>query len=96
MKQTIQFGDFQDAFIRMNRKENFSYQGKKALFEYLEEYEQNTGEEIELDVITLCCEYNEDSIEDVLANYSLESLDELRENTTVIWEDGTDVLYQNY
>jgi len=37
----------------MNRKTNFSYEGLEILFEYLEELEESTGEEIELDVIAL-------------------------------------------
>ena len=41
-------------------KDVFSYEGKKALFEYLEEYEESTGEEIEFDPIALCCEYSEE------------------------------------
>lgn len=59
MKKTIDFYDFNEAFIDYRRTDNFSYAGRKALFEYLEEYEQDIGEEIELDVIALCCEYSE-------------------------------------
>ncbi len=59
MKQTITFGQFQDAFYNMDRQGQFSYPAKKALFEYFEEYEDSVGEEIELDVIALCCDYVE-------------------------------------
>lgn len=59
MKQTVNFNGFCDAFERMGRNENFSYAGKRALFDYLEEFEQDTGEEIELDIVALCCEYSE-------------------------------------
>jgi len=55
MFQTINNSDFHDAFIRMGRKENFSYEGRNALFEYLEDYEP----EMELDVVALCCSYSE-------------------------------------
>ncbi|WP_341216117.1 hypothetical protein [uncultured Wocania sp.] len=73
MKQTINFTDFTDAFKNYNRQEQFSYNGKKALFEYLEEYEESTGEEIELDVIALCCEYVEyDSLEEFWQDYDEE------------------------
>lgn len=58
MKKTINFNDFVDSFSE-DRKNQFSYEGKKALFEYLEQYEEDTGEEIELDTIALCCEYTE-------------------------------------
>ena len=59
MKQTINFSQFTDAFKAI-RPDNFSYAGLKTLFEYLEQYEEeDTGEEVELDVIALCCEYTE-------------------------------------
>ncbi len=58
MKKTINFYEFCDEFGEY-RKNQFSYKGKKALFEYLEQYEEETGEEIELDIIALCCEYTE-------------------------------------
>jgi hypothetical protein len=58
MKQTINFHQFVDSFSE-ERKNTFSYHGKKALFEYLEQYEEDTGEEIELDTVALCCEYSE-------------------------------------
>jgi hypothetical protein len=41
------------------RNDNFSYEGKKALFEYIEEIEDSTGEQIEFDCIAICCEYTE-------------------------------------
>lgn len=43
----------------MNRTTNFSYAGLNALFDYLAEYEEDTGEELELDVIALCCDFTE-------------------------------------
>lgn len=59
MKQSIGFCQFTDAFRNMGRGEQFTYSGLQALFNYLEEIEEETGEEIELDVIALCCEYSE-------------------------------------
>lgn len=94
MYQTINRSNFHDAF--RCRPNNFSYEALNALFDYLEEYEESTGEQIELDPIALCCEYSEDPIEDVLENYNLDLLDELRDNTQVIWHDDETVLYQVY
>ena len=87
MKQTINFSQFCDAFHNTDRKENFSYEWKKALFEYLEEYEESTGEEIELDIIALCVEYTEySSLEELQQNYTgIESFDELEQHTTVLY-----------
>lgn len=58
MKQNINFSQFCDSFSD-SYKDNFSYYGKKALFEYLENYEEDTGEDIELDTVALCCDYTE-------------------------------------
>jgi len=49
---------------------DWSRNGCFALAEYLEEYEESTGEELEIDVIALRCEYVEDeSIEDWASVY---------------------------
>ena len=50
---------FADAFRRMGRENQFSREALEALFNYLEDYEQDTGEDLELDVIALCCEFTE-------------------------------------
>jgi hypothetical protein len=66
---------FHDAFIRMGRKEQFSYEGREALYDYLVEYAEASGNPIKLDVIALCCEYQEhDSIEDYNDQYGTDFL----------------------
>ena len=55
----IGFCEFCDAFRNMDRNENFSYKGKRALYDYLEQYSEDSGQPVELDVIALCCEYYE-------------------------------------
>jgi hypothetical protein len=91
MKQTINFSQFTDAFNGpegSDRSNQFSYEGKKALFDYLEEYEDSTGEEVELDVIALCCEYTEYScIKDFHSDYEEDeypSVEAIEQATTVI------------
>tara|TARA_R100000781_G_scaffold73638_1_gene45955 strand:- start:179 stop:478 length:300 start_codon:yes stop_codon:yes gene_type:complete len=59
MKITLNFDGFERAFQRYGRGEQFSYEGLQALFEWLEDIESDMGEDIELDVIGLCCEYTE-------------------------------------
>ena len=78
MKTTVNRYEFERAFADAGRKDQFSYDGLKALFEYLEQLEQDTGEELELDVIALCCDYSEDTAEAIAANYSIdiEGMDE--------------------
>lgn len=87
---------FKDEFRKADRLENFSYEGLSALYDYLTELEEETGEPMELDVIALCCEFNEEPLEEVLDNYNLESLEELHDNTLVVAVFGDVVLYQNF
>jgi len=74
MKTTINLNQFRDAFYRMGRKDNFSYEGLEVLFEYLEEIEEGTGTEIELDVIALCCDFSEDTPENIAEAYGIPML----------------------
>lgn len=64
MKQTINEAQFRDAF-RDIRPDNFSYAGLGELYEWLEQY----GEEVELDVITLCCDFSELTLEELQFDY---------------------------
>ena len=61
---------FTDAFMSI-RPNNFSYEGLEQLFDYFESYEQDTNEEIELDVIAICCEYSESTINECLDYYDI-------------------------
>lgn len=72
MKTTVSRYDFERAFVDAGRKEQFSYEGLSVLFDYLEDYEEQTGEEIELDVIALCCDYYEETVRTIADNYGLE------------------------
>lgn len=85
----INFSQFCDSFSD-TYKGNFSYEGKRALFDYLEEYEKETGEDMELDTVGLCCDYVEyKDLAEVQANYSnIESMDDLKDQTTVIEFEG--------
>ena len=59
MYQSVNLYDFERAFVTADMADNFSYHGKKALFEYLEQYEDDTAEQMELDVIGICCDFSE-------------------------------------
>lgn len=64
MKETVTESRFLDVF-RQVRPNQFSRKALVALFDYLDQLEQDLGEEQELDVIALCCEWTEygDAIE---------------------------------
>ena len=81
MKQTINKSQFIDAFHNMGRGEQFSYEALCAIFEYIESYEQDSGEEIELDVIAICCEWAEDSAEGIASQYDIDLTDDEGEDT---------------
>ena len=98
MIQTINEYQFSDAFHKLGRGEQFSYEGLKALYEYLEEYE--TGEQqIELDVISLCCEYAEyKSLKEFQEDYNQDykSLGDIMDRTQVIMIDDTSFIIQQF
>jgi hypothetical protein len=72
MKTTVTKYDFERAFVTAGRKDQFSYEGLAVLFDYLEELEASTGQELELDVIALCCDYYESSTEEIIENYRID------------------------
>ena len=108
MKQSVNFNDFIDAFKRFDRYDAFGYEALKIIFEYLEEYEDSTGEEIELDVIAICCDFNVQHYSDIARDYDvdIEGMGEaeakqhvmnyLCDNTTVLGEtdDTCNFVYQ--
>lgn len=97
MKQSVTQNAFYDAFISMGRKDNFSYEGLNALYDYFEELDESCGTETELDVIAICCEYSEDEPEYFLEQYSLDSIEDLRNHTSVIDVPGrTSIIIQDY
>ena len=88
MKQTISSHDFIDAFRQHDRMDNFSYEGLHALFNWFEEYEDCTGQEIELDVIALCCEFTEytdlEEFHGVYDKSDFPDMDAINDSTMVI------------
>ena len=71
MKQTVTFSTFLNAFEHV-RPNNFSYEGLGSLFGYLMQYEADTGEELELDVIALCCDYSEKTWQEIANDYDID------------------------
>lgn len=56
---------FRDQFHKAGRGEQFSYEGLGLLFDYLDDM----GEDVELDVIGICCEFAEMTLDEVIDNY---------------------------
>ena len=85
MKTTVSKTDFIDAFKKL-RPDNFSYDGLVALYDYLDDFEEDTDEEIELDVIAFCCDYTEyKDLEEYKKSYSsINSIDDIQSATAYI------------
>ena len=81
--QRIDFNGFQNAFDRYGRSEQFTSTGLQMLFNYIEELSNDTGQDIALDVIALCCQYSEYTLEEFLNDYKhdddLDSIEELEQ-----------------
>lgn len=86
MKQSINFSAFVDAFHAHKRYDQFGYEALRIIFDYLEEYEESCGQEIELDVIAICCDYSVEHYTDIAKNYSidLDGLDDDEAKSAVI------------
>ncbi len=83
MKADVTVYDFINSFNKV-RPDNFSYDGLRALYDYLE---NECEPEFTLDVIALCCEFTEwENLEEFQDNYSgdYESLDDINNETTLI------------
>lgn len=109
IKEYVNQSKFIDRMTQTYDNTNFSYDGKVALFEYLEQLSEDTGEDIEFDPIALCCEYSEykSAVEasDVYGRYydidateeekEASALEFLQNNTQVIqFKNG--VIIQNF
>jgi len=103
--QTVNEYDFTRAFETSGRSDNFSYAGLRGLFEYLDNLSDDIGENIELDVIAICCEYSEMTIQEVLDYYDHgldvgidndqlvdDVMEYLNYNTVVCWYDDAATL----
>jgi len=108
MKTTVDLYDFRREFAQC-RPDNFSYEGLSILFDYLEELGDGCGEEIELDVIALCCDFLEASPKEIADAYGIEldpdddtevNFDKvfayLADHTSVIGHTDTTIVYQNF
>lgn len=81
MKETL---TTENAASRLYEDENadWSYAGARALVEYLEELEDDIGEEIEFDRVALRCEYTEyESAEEAVEACNSDDYEDLKEQS---------------
>jgi hypothetical protein len=97
--QTVGFYEFSRAFRDFGRSDNFTDRGLMMIYDYINNLSFDEGNNIELDVVAICCDYVESDCADVFNDYGLEdsadySNDELadiareylEENTVIIGE----------
>jgi len=72
MIQTVTLHDFRSAFKNSGRDTQFSFDAQRLLFDYFEQVEEDTGEQIELDIIAICCEYTEENVLNVAEYYNID------------------------
>lgn len=75
MKKTINFYDFVQAFADAGRTEQFSREALASIFDYIEQAERDAGEELELDVIAICCDFTEATPQDIIKDYDINPAD---------------------
>jgi len=82
MKENVSIYKFRDTMV----KYGFSYHGANALYEYLEQFEEDTGHELEFDPVSLNCDFTEyESEEELLSQYNnCETLEDIEYNTSLI------------
>jgi hypothetical protein len=80
MIQTLRLSDFTNAFRNSDRAEQFSYEALTILFDYFEECDP----QMEFDMIAICCEWAENTPEELSEMYKIDNvLDYLENHTTV-------------
>ena len=91
MKRTVSQYDFIDAFKGMDGEidpqHGFTRAGLFALYDFLIEFEEDCGLELELDPIAFRCEFSEyPSVEDAVDSLGLETEDDL--DIVITFNDG--------
>jgi len=97
MKQNVSEYDFIDGFMKI-RPDNFSRNGLQCLYTYLTELEDDIGEELEFDVIAICCDFSEyRDLKEINEAYGKEyaDLEELCEWTQVV-ECNNSLIIQDF
>lgn len=100
MKITVTKTMFHDAFTQSTYYSTaFSYEGRAALFDYFEQYEEATGEEIDLDVVAIACDFSEySSVEEYnkfFSSAAVTTREELEDKTTMIPVGDKGFIIQN-
>lgn len=110
--KTVSKWEFISDFYRSEYKDNFTENGLVILFDYLEELSECTGENIELNLCAIACDFSEDGYETIRMNYRLDLeidfsdmdadetreaiIEYLQENTTVCGYNDETVVFSAF
>lgn len=84
--QTVQASDLFNLACNMSRGKQFGYDGWLAIGDYLEGLSNDTGENVEIDIIAICCDYTiSESVEEFWNEYGSYSTIDAEE-----WEEMDD------
>jgi len=108
MIQTVYLDDFRQAFHNMGRGDQFSYEALELIFDYLEECDPDS----ELDVIAICCDFCEMTMDEILDSYDIVDADPdyfadeddkkdevirfLENSTSVVGETDSTIVFINF
>jgi hypothetical protein len=74
-------------------RDYYTFEAYEAIIEYFNMFD----EDVELDVIAICCDFNESTTEEIRSNYNIdediEVLDYLNNNTYAIETEDNKILY---
>ena len=87
MKHTLDRYEIVNALLN-DEYASWTRLGANALAQELEEYEDSTGEELEFDIVAIRCDWNEDTAEELISNYSQDP-DDTIEDVIQYVEDNT-------
>ena len=92
--QTVNKSQFIDNLLADDYA-SWTYEDAEALFDYYEQFSDDTGEDVELDRVALRCVWTRaDSIDEVIEEYDdIESLEDLQDRTQVIEHEGGVLLF---
>lgn len=70
--QALGQGDFVQMFKESSRKDQFSVEALEAIFNYLDNYSEETGENVEFDIVGICCEWAEMTWQEIAQYYGVD------------------------
>lgn len=73
--KTVNFYYFRQAFYAHERQDQFSSAALREIFDWLESVSEDSGENMELDVIAICCDFAEFTIDEFIREYGVDVSD---------------------